>query len=195
MHCATPFSVIYNPDLKRPECYPRLVLPVGARSAVMAFCRTSQALWLVALVLLQLHLSVFCDDFVVVCAEAESKHVELAVTSYFALLGGEVSSEKDAVFASCARALGGLILGCISAPWTVLDRHMLGMKTCPLPGEKRKKQTPNKIWAEHLAKNFAQQSLETNGENICGSAFGKHTHTHVYTHVGLGFVLGWFVVF
>ena len=57
------YIAVANPTLKKAEVYACSVLPFGASASVGAFCRTSHALWHMAVVLLQFHWSIYCDDF------------------------------------------------------------------------------------------------------------------------------------
>ena len=57
------YIAVANPTLKKAEVYACSILPFGASASVGAFCRTSHALWHMAVVLLQFHWSIHCDDF------------------------------------------------------------------------------------------------------------------------------------
>ena len=72
----------------------------------MGFCRVSYALWLIGVALFNLHWTVFFDDFYLIASEQERRHIDLAQSVLFQLLGWEVSSEKGADFDAVARILG-----------------------------------------------------------------------------------------
>ena len=63
-------------------------------------------MWFLALHFFKLHWTQFYDDYFLVTGEAEQSHVDLIQTSFFALLGWETATEKDAGFAYVTRALG-----------------------------------------------------------------------------------------
>ena len=100
------FICVYNPTSGQPEIYQCLVLPFGARPSVMAFCRTSSAMWWLGLKIFSFHWTIYFDDFILVSSPQESKHLDLMQAGFFALLNWEVSGEKDGGFSSIARALG-----------------------------------------------------------------------------------------
>eukprot|EP00438_Fugacium_kawagutii_P010732 Skav213183 [mRNA] locus=scaffold11:233828:234958:- [translate_table: standard] len=100
------YICVYAPDEGRPLAYQSLVLPFGARSAVMAFCRTSYAIWRVGVSVFRLHWTVYFDDFYLVAESKESRHIDLTQQVLFNLLGWDVSSEKEASFHSLTKILG-----------------------------------------------------------------------------------------
>ena len=89
-----------------PEAYQTLVLPFGARAAVMGFCRTSYAIWRIGDTIFHLHWAVYFDDFFLVAEVHEAGHVKMAQSLLFLLIGWETSSEKEAEFDAILRALG-----------------------------------------------------------------------------------------
>ena len=100
------FICVFNPTRREPEAFKSLVLPFGARAAVLGFCRTSLALWAIGTALFRLHWSIYFDDFFLVSSEAEMRHVDLTQSVLFELLGWETSEEKEAGFGTLARILG-----------------------------------------------------------------------------------------
>ena len=100
------YLCVCSPEDGKPRAFQTLVLPFGARSAVMGFCRTSYALWRIGVVLFQMHWTVFFDDYYLVASEDEAKHVDMAQELIFRLLGWETSSEKEAGFRTLAKILG-----------------------------------------------------------------------------------------
>lgn len=103
------YIVLFDPSKNKPVAYQSLVLPFGARAAVMGFCRTSYGIWEIGCSLLGIHWSVYFDDYFVVTSEQESRHVDLALQTLFSLLGWETSGEKDAGFDTVSRVLGVMV--------------------------------------------------------------------------------------
>jgi len=100
------YICVFSPEANQPMAFQSQVLPFGARAAVMGFCRVSYALWLIGVALFNLHWTVFFDDFYLIASEQERRHIDLAQSVLFQLLGWEVSSEKGADFDAVARILG-----------------------------------------------------------------------------------------
>ena len=100
------YLCVMNPETGEPEAFQTLVLPFGARAAVMGFCRTSYALWRIGVSLFGLHWTVFFDDYFLVASELEERHVDMAQRLLFQILGWETSSEKEAEFRSISKILG-----------------------------------------------------------------------------------------
>ena len=130
---------VYCPHTGKPEIFMGRVLPFGSRAAVVGFCRTSRALHHIGVKLFQLHWTTFYDDFLLVCAEQESRHMDLIQKGFFSVLGWDTAEEKDLGFRETARVLGvelclkSAYLGCITICNTEEeDRgcggHRLGLK-------------------------------------------------------------------
>ena len=100
------YIAVANPSSKEAEVYACSVLPFGASASVGAFCRTSHALWHMAVVLLKFHWSIYCDDFFPVSEQRSAKHMDMCIASFFSVLGWEISSDKDLNFDSFAKVLG-----------------------------------------------------------------------------------------
>ena len=100
------YLCVLNPETGEPEAFQTLVLPFGARAAVMSFCRTSYALWRIGVNRFGLHWTVFFDDFFLVASEQEIRHVDMAQRLLFQVLGWETSSEKEAEFQYISKILG-----------------------------------------------------------------------------------------
>ena len=100
------YIAVANPTLKKAEVYACSVLPFGASASVGGFCRTSHALWRMAVVLLEFHWSIYCDDFFPVSEQQSAKHMDMCIASYFSVLGWEISSDKDLSFDFFAKVLG-----------------------------------------------------------------------------------------
>ena len=100
------YICVYSPADGAPRAFQTLVLPFGARSAVMGFCRTSYAIWRIGVVVFNLHWTVYFDDFFLVAEIYESKHVDLAQRLLFMVTGWQTSGEKEGGFSSISRILG-----------------------------------------------------------------------------------------
>ena len=100
------FLCVLNCNTSKPEAFQCRVLPFGARAAVQAFCRASHALWFLGTTIFKLHWSVYFDDFFLIENKAQSRHTGMVVSSFFSMLGWDVSDEKDAGFLTVARVLG-----------------------------------------------------------------------------------------
>ena len=100
------FLCVLNCKTSKPEAFRCRVLPFGARAAVQALCRASHALWFLGTVIFQLHWSVYFDDFFLIENKAQSRHTGMVVSSFFSMLGWDVSDEKGAGFLTVARVLG-----------------------------------------------------------------------------------------
>ena len=100
------FLCVLDPASNCPQIFRSSVLPFGARAAVNNFCRVSQALHWLGMIVMIFHWSCFYDDFFITCNSAESKHLDLMQKGFFALLGWETSDEKGGDFQAVARALG-----------------------------------------------------------------------------------------
>ena len=64
--------------LGAPEAYQTLVLPFGARAAVMGLCRTSYATWRGGVIAFHLHWAVYFDNSFLVADVHEARHVDMA---------------------------------------------------------------------------------------------------------------------
>ena len=100
------FLCVLDPASNCPQIFRSSVLPFGARAAVNNFCRVSQALHWLGMIVMIFHWSCFYDDFFITCNSAESKHLDLMQKGFFALLGWETSAEKGGDFQAVAKALG-----------------------------------------------------------------------------------------
>eukprot|EP00435_Cladocopium_sp_Y103_P032952 s285_g8.t1 len=100
------YICVYSPKDGEPRAFQTLVLPFGARAAVMGFCRTSYAIWRIGVVLFSLHWTVYFDDFFLVAEVHETAHVDLAQRLLFSITGWQTSDEKEGGFDSISRILG-----------------------------------------------------------------------------------------
>ena len=100
------FLCVHDPSTSSPTIFRTRVLPFGARAAVNGFCRCSLALFWIGAALLHLHWSCFFDDYFLVGAVEEAKHLHIIQKGFFDLLGWATSSEKESGFGELARVLG-----------------------------------------------------------------------------------------
>lgn len=100
------YLCVLCPSDGQPRAFQTLVLPFGARAAVMGFCRTSYAIWRIGVVILALHWTVFFDDYYLVASTPEIRHVDMAQQLLFRILGWETSSEKEGDFLAISKILG-----------------------------------------------------------------------------------------
>eukprot|EP00435_Cladocopium_sp_Y103_P038892 s848_g10.t1 len=100
------YICVLSPTSGQPEAFQTLVLPFGARAAVMGFCRASYAIWRIGVSVFNLHWTVYFDDYFLVAAVHEAKHIDLAQKLLFQLTGWQTSDEKEGGFGSMSRILG-----------------------------------------------------------------------------------------
>ena len=100
------YLCVLCPTDGQPRAFQTLVLPFGARAAVMGFCRTSYAIWRIGVSIFALHWTVFFDDYYLVASSPEIRHVDMAQQLLFRLLGWETSSEKEGDFLAISKILG-----------------------------------------------------------------------------------------
>jgi hypothetical protein len=100
------YIAVFSPSEGKPQAFQTLVLPFGARAAVMGFCRTSYAIWRIGVVIFGLHWTVYFDDYFLVVEVSEAKHIDLAQQLLFMLLGWRTSDEKEGGFNAMSRILG-----------------------------------------------------------------------------------------
>eukprot|EP00435_Cladocopium_sp_Y103_P069804 s179_g34.t1 len=100
------YICVLSPTTGVPEAFQTLVLPFGARAAVMGFCRASYSVWRIGVILFNLHWTVYFDDYFLVAEIHESKQVDVAQKLLFTLTGWQTSDEKEGGFNSLSRILG-----------------------------------------------------------------------------------------
>eukprot|EP00435_Cladocopium_sp_Y103_P052177 s900_g16.t1 len=100
------YICVLSPTSGQPEAFQTMVLPFGARAAVMGFCRASYAIWRIGVIVFNLHWTVYFDDYFLVAAVHEAKHIDLAQKLLFQLTGWQTSDEKEGGFGSISRILG-----------------------------------------------------------------------------------------
>ena len=99
------YIAVANPTLNKAELYACSVLPFGASASVGAFCRT-HGLWHIAVALLWFHWSIYCDDVFPVSEAESAKHMDMCISSFFAALGWDISSDKDLELRFLCESLG-----------------------------------------------------------------------------------------
>lgn len=100
------YLCVLCPTDRQPRAFQALVLPFGARAAVMGFCRTSYAIWRIGVSIFALHWAVFFGDYHLVASTPEIRHVDIAQQLLFKILGWETSSEKEGDFLAISKILG-----------------------------------------------------------------------------------------
>eukprot|EP00435_Cladocopium_sp_Y103_P032785 s1019_g8.t1 len=100
------YICVMSPVSGQPEAFQTLVLPFGARAAVMGFCRASYAIWRIGVIVFSLHWTVYFDDYFLVAAVYEAKHVDIAQKLLFQITGWQTSDEKEGGFGTISRILG-----------------------------------------------------------------------------------------
>ncbi|CAE7346353.1 unnamed protein product [Symbiodinium sp. KB8] len=97
---------VANPATGRAEVYMSKVLPFGSCSAVNGFCRASSCLWYLGVMLLAFEWTVYYDDFFSFTERHVAKHTNMCIGAYFALMGWQISENKELDFAPYAKILG-----------------------------------------------------------------------------------------
>ena len=97
---------VANPATGRAEVYMSKVLPFGSCSAVNGFCRASSCLWYLGTMLLAFEWTVYYDDFFSFTERQVAKHTDMCIGAYFALMGWQISGNKEQDFAPFAKILG-----------------------------------------------------------------------------------------
>eukprot|EP00435_Cladocopium_sp_Y103_P044001 s1511_g12.t1 len=100
------YICVFSPQEREPRAFQTLVLPFGARAAVMGFCRTSYAIWRIGVVIFNLHWTIYFDDFFLVAEVHECTHVDMAQRLLFTITGWDTSDEKEGGFGCLSRILG-----------------------------------------------------------------------------------------
>ncbi|CAE7252362.1 unnamed protein product [Symbiodinium pilosum] len=100
------FLSVWCPSEKTVHIFQSLVLPFGSRPSVQGFYRSSHCLWHIGAKLLDLHWSLFYDDYVVVSCATEAPHLTMVLDSFFDLTQWHTSKDKETPFNAVARALG-----------------------------------------------------------------------------------------
>ena len=99
---------VKNPKDGGSSIFRMLALPFGSIKSVHSFLRVAHSLWFILVAHLDILVTNYFDDFVVVCRESEASHLTSVINAVFKLLGWDFAEEgpKAPAFASSALALG-----------------------------------------------------------------------------------------
>ena len=97
---------MFNPHTGKAEVYRQHVLPFGSIASVTAFLRCSLAIWHIGCALLHFCWSSYFDDYLSVCNQAETRHLDVCASLLFQLLGWKLSEEKLFSYSTCCKVLG-----------------------------------------------------------------------------------------
>ena len=99
---------VRNPSTGEASIFRMLALPFGSVKSVHSFLRVAHSLWFILVAHLDILVTNYFDDFVVLGRQSETTHLASVVNSVFRLLGWAFAEEgtKAAPFASAANALG-----------------------------------------------------------------------------------------
>jgi len=100
------YIVIFNPITKKPEVYKQAVLPFGSIASVTAFLRCAMGIWHVGSCLLKFTWTSYFDDFLSLSPMCLDRHTELCVSTFFQLLGWNLSEDKLVPYNQCCKVLG-----------------------------------------------------------------------------------------
>lgn len=100
------YIVVYNPVSKQPEIFQQAVLPFGSVASVTAFLRCAMGLWTIGSKLLKLAWSSYFDDFLSVTTSGLSRHTDICISTFFHLLGWDLSTDKLVPYSECCKVLG-----------------------------------------------------------------------------------------
>ena len=81
------YLVVYTPHTKAAEIYRQRVLPFGSIASVTAFLRCSLAIWHIGSKLLHFCWTSYFDDYLNICKQEATRHVEICISTFFQLLG------------------------------------------------------------------------------------------------------------
>ena len=100
------YIIVYNPDSGRPEVFQQAVLPFGSVASVTAFLRCAMGLWIIGCRLLKLTWTSYFDDFLSLTTSGLSKHTDICISTFFHLMGWDLSTDKLVPYAECCKVLG-----------------------------------------------------------------------------------------
>ena len=100
------YLVVYNPHTGKAEVYRQHVLPFGSIASVTAFLRCSLAIWHIGCTMLHFCWSFYFDDYLSVCNQAETRHLDVCTSLLFQLLGWKLSDKKLVSYSTCCKVLG-----------------------------------------------------------------------------------------
>lgn len=100
------YIIVYNPHKCTAEVFQQTVLPFGSVASVTAFLRCAQALWHIGSSLLMFTWTSYFDDFLSFSTSELAKHTEICVSTFFHLMGWQLSTDKLVPYAHCCKVLG-----------------------------------------------------------------------------------------
>lgn len=100
------YIVVFNPASEQPEIFQQAVLPFGSVASVTAFLRCAMGLWTIGSKLLKLAWTSYFDDFLSLTTAGLSKHTDLCISTFFHLVGWELSTDKLVPYSECCKVLG-----------------------------------------------------------------------------------------
>ena len=100
------YIVVFNPGTGRPEVFQQAVLPFGSVASVTAFLRCAMGLWIIGCRLLKLAWTSYFDDFLSLTTTGLSRHTDLCISTFFHLMGWDLSTDKLLPYAECCKVLG-----------------------------------------------------------------------------------------
>ena len=100
------YIVVYNPLSGLPEVFQQAVLPFGSVASVTAFLRCALGVWHIGSKLLMLLWTSYFDDFLSVTTKDLTRHTEICISTFFHLLGCDLSTDKLVPYSECCKVLG-----------------------------------------------------------------------------------------
>lgn len=99
------YIVIYNPETQQQEVFKQAVLPCGPIASVMAFLRCVIGIWHIGSSLLKLTWTSYFDGFLSLAPHCLARHTDLCISTFFHLLGWQLSEDKWVPMLSVAKFL------------------------------------------------------------------------------------------
>jgi hypothetical protein len=100
------YIVVYNPGSGLPEIFQQAVLPFGSVASVTAFLRCALGIWHIGSRLLKLMRTSYFDDFLSITTKNLTRHTEICISTFFHLLGWDLSTDKLVPYSECCKVLG-----------------------------------------------------------------------------------------
>ena len=100
------YIVVYNPGSGLPEIFQQAVLPFGSVASVTAFLRCALGIWHIGSRLLKLMWTSYFDDFLSITTKNLTRHTEICISTFFHLLGWDLSTDKLVPYSECCKVLG-----------------------------------------------------------------------------------------
>ena len=100
------YIVVYNPGSGLPEIFQQAVLRFGSVASVTAFLRCALGIWHIGSRLLKLMWTSYFDDFLSITTKNLTRHTEICISTFFHLLGRDLSTDKLVPYSECCKVLG-----------------------------------------------------------------------------------------